>query len=409
MCRTKAWILFLSLALIAVSGCKKDDENESDENPIQGNLLLEASSLYTIANGISKVEIDVFEVSQTTGKNPVSAEVFVNDSLVSTDGQYTFITNEVGFFRIKASAGGKFSDTGITSRPTLSLDTLYIPIVFHLIKDATGAISRQSLEEPGSLEALLKEANAIINPDTDRLNSIEDNGNWQTANIKLVPATHDPDGNPLPIPGLHIYEAPQDTLYLSFNNTDWMWDTYWHPDHYFNAWVGNLENPRYGGQGTYPWFEPGVPTYEGAQIRQKADSPDYLTGITLERVDEGILIHELGHYIGLPHVFNHICDTDSDFCADTPNYVRVGFGNLSGTYRQGCNGIVFQANNHMDYGPRAHLFTYDQVKRMRIGLEYGTYRPFTSLRNGGEANLERSNRVPKVTKPETIVQAQVDY
>lgn len=409
MCRAKALILLFCGVLISVSGCKKNEEEEDDINPIQGNLLVEASSLFTIANGISKVEINAYEVSQGNGKNPVTADIFVNDSLVSTNGQYTFVTEEVGFFRIKATAAGKFSDTGITSRPTLSLDTLYIPIVFHLIKDATGAIRQQTLEEPGSLEALLKKANATINPDIERLNSIEDNGNWQTANIKLVPATHDPDGNPLPIPGLHVYEAPEDTLYLSFNNTDWMWDTYWHPDFYFNAWVGNLENPRYGGQGTYPWFEPGAPTYAGARVRHKADSPDYLTGITLERVEEDILIHELGHYIGLPHVFNTVCDTDSDFCGDTPNYVRVGFGNLFGTYRQGCNGIVFEANNHMDYGPRALLFTYDQVKRMRIGLEHGTYRPFTRQGIGGEANLERTNRVPKVTKPETIVQAYYDH
>ncbi len=409
MCRHRVFPFLLCLSLILFSGCKKDDVPEVEAPLLRGSLLIQASSLYTLANGISKVEISVFEIVEGEGRSEIAANLYIGDSLVANASRYTYLTNEPGFVRFKAELGGQTSDIGITARAPLSLDTLEIPIVFHLIKDHRGPINRQSLEEPGQLEALLKEANAMMNPGPATLNSIQDNTNWHTANVKLVAATHDPEGNLLPIPGLHIYDAPTDTLHLSFQ-ADWLWDTYWHPDYYMNAWVGYHENPRYGGQGTYPFFEPGSPLYQGASVRAKPDSPDFLTGILLARVDKEILLHELGHYIGLPHVFSEICEGDSDFCPDTHHYVRVGFGDLSGTERQGCNGIRFLNNNHMDYGPRSHMFTYDQVNRMRHGLQFGMYRPYERIRQGGGvANLEPNNRAPRVHKPDQVVLAPSDY
>ena len=105
-----------------------------------------------------------------------------------------------------------------------------------------------------------------------------------------------------------------------------------------------------------------------------------------------ILAHELGHYLGLHHVFaetdNGTCE-DTDYCKDTPSYNRSEYeqwlNNLDKqnkyqlkdlAKRYSCEKGEYEAHNIMDY---AYCFyneiTLEQRKRIRHILNYSPLIP----------------------------------
>jgi len=96
-----------------------------------------------------------------------------------------------------------------------------------------------------------------------------------------------------------------------------------------------------------------------------------------------IVAHELGHYLGLFHVFSNADELQTDYCADTPNYNRKAYmeecmriiaaeGNESERLfeRKGDGGVTFVSRNVMDYEyTYEDEFTADQYKRIRHVLE----------------------------------------
>ena len=113
------------------------------------------------------------------------------------------------------------------------------------------------------------------------------------------------------------------------------------------------------------------------------------------------LAHELGHYLGLHHVFTEKKTDndgssawteaddcfDSDFCDDTPSYNKVEYDrnlpNLSKdskmdelVSRTSCDGTVFESNNIMDYAiGYAFRITPEQKQRIRHVLYYSPLIP----------------------------------
>lgn len=107
------------------------------------------------------------------------------------------------------------------------------------------------------------------------------------------------------------------------------------------------------------------------------------------------LAHELGHYLGLLHVFaergSNILNEckDTDYCKDTPSYNKTEYDswltNLdrSKTYsweylcqRHNCEGNSFISTNIMDYiYSYSNEFTLDQRKRIRHVLSYSPLIP----------------------------------
>lgn len=109
------------------------------------------------------------------------------------------------------------------------------------------------------------------------------------------------------------------------------------------------------------------------------------------------LAHELGHYLGLFHVFaedrnNGVIDScvDSDYCQDTPSYnkkqyekdaldlaSRLTSSNVHELFqRKDCSGKVYEATNIMDYAYcYSYAFTPNQQYRMRQVLYYSPLIP----------------------------------
>lgn len=104
--------------------------------------------------------------------------------------------------------------------------------------------------------------------------------------------------------------------------------------------------------------------------------------------DSGVntLIHELGHYFGLLHVFSKGKKVQSDYCEDTPDYNRSDYGawemaNPEATWyekaqRTDREGNTFVSTNIMDYDEGyMECFTADQRYRVRHVLTYSPLIP----------------------------------
>lgn len=137
----------------------------------------------------------------------------------------------------------------------------------------------------------------------------------------------------------------------------------WNPEKYVNIWIvdiGWLANG--GGVAGYAYL-PNSFSLTG--------SFGYLDGLVVDvnatfnqslQGDYSIGIHELGHYLGLPHPFsNGSCNTDADGFTDTPktNSSTPRQGNCNNTVTK-CSNTV-QTENFMDYAINCHkMFTLQQ-------------------------------------------------
>ena len=111
-----------------------------------------------------------------------------------------------------------------------------------------------------------------------------------------------------------------------------------------------------------------------------------------------IVLHELGHYLGLHHMFSERDGAsvdeclDSDYCEDTPSYNRIEYNEYLSSYlaetdpsemsmrnltlRSNCDGERFYSANMMDYSVSyAYKFSEDQKKRIRHVLYYSPLMP----------------------------------
>jgi zinc-dependent metalloproteinase lipoprotein len=128
----------------------------------------------------------------------------------------------------------------------------------------------------------------------------------------------------------------------------------------------------------------------------KYDSERYTTvnGINSSMVDiSATLAHELGHYLGLHHVFTEDADgnildscDDTDYCEDTPSYNKKEYDhdiltNQNNDFnemdiRHNCAGETFHASNLMDYSIcTSDFFSKDQRDRIRHVLYYSPLIP----------------------------------
>lgn len=252
-------------------------------------------------------------------------------------------------------------------------------------------------------------------------------------NLELVLAGTDPSGNALAEPGIDRVKWSRPVMdsneFMRSDDPDII-GLLWDPDEYVNVVLYEFESNAILGVTLLPYTL--APTYlEGCtQLEEAVDYTElghphcislnnsfimdyredysYFDKSEYMASDPAVtLAHELGHYLGLRHVFAEDPQTgstdslvDSDFCGDTPTYNKslydifyrqtgysvANFDILS--ERTGPSGETFVQDNIMDYAVTyANRFTPQQRERVRYILDNGLFvpgpkKPAETLRSG---------------------------
>ena len=244
-----------------------------------------------------------------------------------------------------------------------------IPVVVHIIH--SNGLENISDEQVYSQMRVLNEDYRRQNPDQDRTprefrNIATDTG------IEFCLATVDPNGNPTNgIDRVSMSGSPFDQRYLNEHIKPL---TIWDPERYLNIWVCNIA----GGVLGFAQF----PVSSGLQGIPNLPATALTDGIVINYNAFGTMgtavapfnrgrttTHELGHWLGLRHIWGDgPCGVD-DYCDDTPEIDDAHYACPPGA--TGCDGNPALVQNFMDYTDDVcmNMFTRDQRARMRAVLE----------------------------------------
>ena len=266
-----------------------------------------------------------------------------------------------------------------------------IPVVVHIVHsgDAVGQGNNISREQVIAQIITLNQDFRRTNPDAANTPEMFA-GVAADARIQFKLASLDPDGVKLEEPGIHRYEeTARDTWSHKEIQEILKPTTIWDPDKYLNIWVVPLSNSRSLGYAQFPEQSglPGVvplptdkPETDGVYINTLMFGSNYTSigsGFRLAfNYDRGrTLTHEVGHWLGLRHIWGDGGCGQDDFCEDTPTTGRNhdGLGDCTFPGPNTCTDDprpdMFQ--NYMDYTNDIcmNLFTQDQKARMRVVLQ----------------------------------------
>lgn len=151
----------------------------------------------------------------------------------------------------------------------------------------------------------------------------------------------------------------------------------WPNSRYLNIWIGNISNDGLLGYAQFPGF--GQVATDGIVI----DDRSFGRAAGSSNIsDDGTTSHEIGHWLGLFHIWGDDCETDdngvetcrcsgSDGIYDTNN----SQGPASGCQKQSRScGSADMIQNFMDYSNCSEFFTQGQIDVMRAVLEPGGFR-----------------------------------
>lgn len=299
-----------------------------------------------------------------------------------------------------------------------------LPVVFHVIyRDANN--EKQNLSE-GYLKEVLSDVNKI----------------WKEAaphlNVEFVMATETPNGVTMTEPGVHRVQWNIDKIdykrFMGYTEAapkryrDLLWDQ----NRYVNICLYNFSDPDITGVTTLP-YTIAPDTLDGLEKLPNNIAPTELPisycvsvnslyaytkpGNNLESTNfVSTIAHELGHYLGLRHVFGEDANMktdyneDSDFCKDTPTYNRKKYLKELSKYTlahpkftqedvnkwilrtNSITGEQFRSNNIMDYyWTLRNKFTEEQTKRMQYVLLHSPFVPGPKIRTAKQKIVSKRN------------------
>jgi len=244
-----------------------------------------------------------------------------------------------------------------------------LPVVVHVIY--------QNEVENISLEQVQSQI-AVLNQDFRRTN--EDQAFTQKefrkvaadTKIQFQLARRDPRGKPTD--GVNRVAATGGPFSAEYVNKVIKPNTIWNPNEYMNIWVCNLADGVLG----YAQF-PNSSGLTGIPVASGAAQTD---GVVIHFQAFGTLgtaqlpfnkgrtaTHEVGHWLGLMHIWGDGgCEAD-DFCKDTPPVSGPNYG-CAPTFTS-CEGGPVMTQNFMDYTDDncMNLFTEEQKLRMRTVIK----------------------------------------
>jgi hypothetical protein len=276
-------------------------------------------------------------------------------------------------------------------------DVVTIPVVVHVVHLPGTPIGTDENISDAQIQAGMLHLNQAFRKQTADFNGIGHNANIVGADVELefCLAKRDPTGNPTN--GIQRIAS----TFSNTNNYD-MGDVqrlnYWDTEKYVNIWlvrcIGNGSANCSTGSGSligYSGLFPGTSNYTDGVVMVS----NYFGSTTTA---SKVLVHEVGHYLGLGHTFspdctNTNCSTEGDGVCDTPPRVLQTGGSVScGTILNTCTtdsddtdarnpfrsvslgGLGDQSDNYenyMDYNNRScqKIFTEGQKTRMRFALD----------------------------------------
>lgn len=286
--------------------------------------------------------------------------------------------SDPGYEDMLHKAMSKAANGWINNTSNVQKSLLTIPVVVHIIHDnGIGNISDEQVQS--ALDILNQDYNRE-NPDTASTR------NTATApfrpqagvmDVEFVLAKIDPDGNCTN--GIVRVNAPN----LTYNTDDACkysangGSDQWNSDQYLNIWIVNSINSS-GSVGTilgyayYPYG--GAGSEYGILMRHDT----FGTIETAIGSDGRTLTHEMGHALGLAHIFDQgchsaDCNQEGDYCCDTPPQAEANWS-CSQTWNS-CNQVpinddygfdaVDQIENYMSYNACQNMFSRDQAAIMQ--------------------------------------------
>lgn len=251
-----------------------------------------------------------------------------------------------------------------------------IPVIVHVIHFGEPLGTGANISQAQVLSQI-----EVLNEDFSRSGAGANNHPFGAdTEIRFAPALVNPQGQALPEPGIHRVNG---------NRPSWTRDdiqnilkpnTGWDPLRYFNIWTiqfGGADQSLLG----YAQF----PSLSGLQGLNQNEGPGSTDGVVIRWQSFGrtgnvqspynrgrTATHEVGHWLGLRHIWGDGGCSADDFCNDTPNAGQPNY-NCVATSSCGSSDMI---ENYMDYSFDAcmNIFTLCQKGRMRAVLDFSPRR-----------------------------------
>ena len=285
-----------------------------------------------------------------------------------------------------------------------------IPVVVHVIH------SGQPIgTAPNITDAQVQSQITVLNNDFRRLAGTPGfNTNLVGADVQVqfILAKVDPNGNPTN--GINHVNLCQSSWSDAAVDAIVKPQTIWDPAQYLNMWSVNLSDPTLLGYAQFPSAS-GLPGLDNDEGEAETDgvvsnyssfgSIDYNNGTFLLQApyNKGrTMTHEVGHWLGLRHIWGDGGCSVDDFCADTPNAALPNFDCPIGIDTCPADPGLDMVQNYMDYTDDLcmNIFTADQKNRIMTVLNNAIRRatlktstkdlPISLFANDAEIKIERT-------------------
>lgn len=251
-------------------------------------------------------------------------------------------------------------------------DVVAIPVIVHVVHNG------EAIGQGGNISlAQVQSQIDVLNEDFRRTGAgFNDHPAGADLGVEFVLAVEDPQGRPLAEPGIHRVDGSRAFWEIPAIESVLKPQTQWDPTRYFNMWtvqfggddddkLGYAQFPSLSGLPGFRQNE-GAAQTDGVVIRYQAFGR---TGNVAAPYDGGrTTTHEVGHWLGLRHIWGDgDCSVD-DFCDDTPPASQPNYSCRPSNSCGSVDGDMIE--NYMDYSQDQcmNIFTNDQKTRIRTVL-----------------------------------------
>lgn len=246
-----------------------------------------------------------------------------------------------------------------------------IPVIVHVVHNGEPVGTGANISQAQVMSQI-----AVLNEDYRRTGAgFNNNPVGADMEIQFAPALRDPQGNLLAEPGIRRVNGNRSSWTYDAAQTVLKPNTFWDPNRYCNIWTVQFGGDAQGLLG-YAQF----PSLSGLQGLEQNEGPASTDGVVIRWQAFGrtgnvqapfnggrTTTHEIGHWLGLRHIWGDGNCSADDFCADTPNSAQPNYNCVAVT---SC-GSPDMIQNYMDYSNDAcmNIFTQCQKLRMRTVLD----------------------------------------